>query len=128
MRKYIMRVLLIDDEQTFLMGLKDFLESYEMTIHTAEAFEDAEALLNAHTYDAAIIDVRLTGILCEQGLDILESLKKNKPHLRVIVATGYGSSDIKQRAYKLGAEFFFEKPVSGHVLLDALTRTRNNAE
>jgi DNA-binding response OmpR family regulator len=116
----MIRVLVIDDEQAFLMGIKDFLETSEISVDTAGTFHEAITLLNRHPYDAAIVDVRLTGILSTEGLDILRLIKQNYSHMKVIIITGYGNADLKHRAYKFGADSYFEKPVSADILLKEL--------
>jgi ActR/RegA family two-component response regulator len=117
-----MRILVLDDEQTFLLGIKSFLEDYGMRVDTAETFDDALSLLEVNAYEAAIVDIRLTGVLREEGLDILEFIKKCRRYMKVIIITGYGNSYVKQRAYALGADAYFEKPVSAEILLNELKR------
>ncbi|MEW6068762.1 MAG: response regulator [Nitrospirota bacterium] len=115
-----MKVLVIDDEKIFLLGIKKFLENPEIMVDTAETFEDAMYLLNNSSYNAVIVDIRLSGTSGEEGLDILRYIKKYKPDKKVIVITGYGDQEIRQKAYDLGADFYYEKPVSAEVLLKSL--------
>ena len=117
-----MRVLVVDDEITFLLGLKKFLQEPEMNVDVSETFDDAIALLKSRDYDFVITDIRLTGALSEEGMDILQYLKVYKSGIKVIVITGYGGREIMQKAYSLGADSYFEKPVSGSTLLNAMKK------
>jgi DNA-binding NtrC family response regulator len=116
-----MRVLVVDDEQAFLLGIKKLLQTPEMMIDTAETFEDAMSLLNGYRYAAVIADIRLTGILREEGLDILQYIKERYPGTKVIMITGYGNPEVMERARLFGADYYFEKPVPLEMLRKALS-------
>jgi len=58
----------------------------------------------------------------KEGLDILRYIKEHKPQIHVILITGYGSPELGKKAITLGADFYFEKPVSHFVLKDALKK------
>jgi DNA-binding NtrC family response regulator len=114
------RLLVVDDEAAFLLALKKLLSTSELSIDTAETLEDTMLLLKQTKYDAVIADIRLTGVLRKEGITILSNIKKEKSDTKVIMMTGFGTSEIKQEAYDLGADFYFEKPVSIHILKNAL--------
>jgi len=113
-------VLLIDDEKTILIAFKKLLECPGVEVDTAETMEDAETLLDKRSYAAVIADLRLSGISGEEGLDVIRYVKYRYPESHVILITAYGSPDVMKKAYSLGASHYFEKPVSTHVLKDAL--------
>lgn len=120
-----MEILIIDDEQAFLLCLKEFLEGPGFSVDTAETFEDAVFLIKNKNYDYVISDVRLTGVLAEEGLDILRTLKEYKPTTKVIIITGYDNQAVKEKAYGLGAYLYFEKPVSAEALKEAMKCERH---
>jgi DNA-binding NtrC family response regulator len=115
-----MRVLVVDDEPAFLLGFKKLLQSPDMVIDTTETFEEAISLLDEHNYTAVIADIRLTGVLREEGLDILKYIKEQYPCTKVIMITGYGGTEVMERAMFLGADYYFEKPVPLDMLKNAL--------
>jgi ActR/RegA family two-component response regulator len=80
----------------------------------------AEQLIKANSYSAAVVDLRLTGIIGTEGLEIIKYIKEISPATHVIMVTGYGSPQVMHRAQELGAAFYFEKPVSGATLKEAL--------
>jgi DNA-binding NtrC family response regulator len=114
------RILFVDDEEAFLFAAKKLLSRNGVEVHTAETKDEALAMIDENEYDAVITDVRLTGVFGEEGLDILKYVKEHKPQTKVILITGYGTSEIKKKAILLGADFYFEKPVSHFILKDAL--------
>ncbi len=115
-----MRILIVDNEQAILVCLKTFLETPEMVIDTAGTLENAMRLIKLKDYDCVISDIRLRGSVGEEGLDILKFIKKRRPDTRVIIMTGYDKKEIKQKACSLGADSYFEKPVSANALLDTI--------
>ena len=78
-----MRVLVIDDEPAFLLGFKKLLQGPDLMIDTAETLEESMTLLDEHNYAAVIADIRLTGVLREEGLDILKFINVDDIFVKV---------------------------------------------
>jgi len=115
-----MRALIVDDEHVFLLLLKGFLEQPELIVDTAETYEEAISMINMKHYDIVISDIRLTGVLGEEGLAILQYVKENIPITKVIIITGYDNAAVMNKARRLGADMYLEKPVSANFLLRAM--------
>ena len=114
------RILIVDDEKAILLAFKKLLKSPNIDVDTAETVAETEDLLKNNTYNAAIVDLRLTGVDGDEGLNIIKHIKEFYPPTNVIMVTGYGSSAVMEIAQSLGAAFYFEKPVSIEVLKNAL--------
>lgn len=114
------RLLLVDDEIPVLLAFKKIFEGFHTVIDTAETFEQAISMINVREYDVVIADLRLTGVMGKEGLEILQYIKENHPKTRFIMVTGYGNPDIIKKAYEIGADFYFDKPVSIQSLQKAL--------
>jgi DNA-binding NtrC family response regulator len=114
------RILIVDDEKAILLAFKKLLKSPNIDVDTAETIADTEELLKKNIYNAAIVDLRLTGVDGEEGLKIMKHIKEFYPQTNVILVTGYGSSAVMEKAQALGAAFYFEKPVSIEILKNAL--------
>jgi DNA-binding NtrC family response regulator len=114
------RVLIVDDEIAILQAFKKLIERPGIEVDTAESLNESMLLLNEHNYEVVIADIRLTGVRAEEGLEILHHVKDKKPDTTVIIITAHGSPDVMKKAYFLGADFYFEKPVSFKVLNDAM--------
>jgi two-component system response regulator RegA len=114
------KILLVDDDVGILTSFKKLLERRGLQVDTAQSIEDAERQLKLYQYAAVIADLRLTGILSTEGLEIIKYIRDHHIDSRVILITGYGSDEVRERALQLGADFFFEKPVRAGELVDAL--------
>lgn len=114
------RILIVDDEDETLVTFRKLLKRLDCEIDCAESIETAEALLATTSYAAVITDLRLTGIIGEEGLEILRFVKEKSSGTAVILVTGYGSPEIMTKAYQLGAAYYFEKPLHPVRLLEAV--------
>lgn len=102
-----LRVLFVDDEQsiTNLMRLELPRMGHETTVCVNG--EEAIAALDANSFDAAIIDLRMPG---KSGWDVIEHLKKVSPETEFVISTGHGSMDDAIHAVREGAYDFLPKP------------------
>ncbi len=105
------RILIVDDEPTILLTLTYALRSQEVEVITASRLETAEEALSRFTFDVVIVDIRMSGILGIEGLELLSYIKRYWPKTEVIVMTAYGSDEVKQEAYERGASCYYDKPV-----------------
>ncbi|MDE2047164.1 MAG: sigma-54-dependent Fis family transcriptional regulator [Betaproteobacteria bacterium] len=101
-------ILIIDDEpdlrELYLLSLVH--EGY--VCDAVGSVREALAALQAHSYGALIVDMRLPD---GSGLDILRHIQTAQRSERVIVATAYGSADNAVEALKAGAFDYLSKPV-----------------
>ncbi len=100
-------VLVIDDEK----GLRDML-SYTLArrgfrVKAVESGEKGLEAARAEEIDAVLCDIMMPGM---SGLQVLETLKRERPGLEVILATGFPSSESSARAAELGAFAYLAKP------------------
>jgi DNA-binding NtrC family response regulator len=119
------RILIVDDEVETLIIFQNLLKRLGCEVHAADSMEAAEALLTTTFYSVVITDLRLTGILGQEGLEILRFVKEKHAATDVILVTGYGSPEIMSEAYRLGAACYFEKPVHPLRLLEAVQESLN---
>jgi DNA-binding NtrC family response regulator len=113
-------ILLIDDEVGILNAYKRLIQRPGVNVDTAESFDETMSLLNDQHYDIVIADLRLTGVQENEGLKILQYVKQQKPETGVIILTGYGSVEVMKKAFSLGANYYFEKPIPYTILSEAL--------
>ncbi len=83
-----MKLLFIDDEQTFLKYLakRMVLEGFEVT--TTFSGEEGVAAAARVPFDVAVVDLKMPGI---DGIEVQKQLKDLQPDLPCIVLTGHGS-------------------------------------
>jgi DNA-binding NtrC family response regulator len=118
------KVLLVDDETAFLVSARKVLQEPDLRVDTADNLDDAIRMIDAHHYDIVVTDIRLTDVASKEGMDILRHVTVHYPGTKVILLTGYGSTEIMERAYAMGASNYLEKPLSGSVLKSILRNVR----
>src|SRR5580692_10906227 len=99
-------LLIVDDEEGPRQSLRVvFKDDYNLLI----AGDGAKALELAkqHKINAAVVDIRMTGM---SGTEVLEKLKAVQPSVEVIMLTAYETVDTVRRALRLGACDYLNKP------------------
>jgi signal transduction histidine kinase len=108
------RILIVDDETIFRSLTASTLakEGFEIT----EAANGAEALdaLERHSFDLALLDVRMEGM---DGLDLLRLLREESPSTECLILTGFAELDMALHAMKSGAREFLTKPIGNEELI-----------
>jgi len=102
------KILVVDDEAGIRDGLKASLEQMGYDVETAESGERAlHRLKNSTDISFVVSDYRMPGL---SGFDVLKDVKKNNPHVKVIMMTGHGSIHHAVEAMHLGADDYLTKP------------------
>jgi DNA-binding NtrC family response regulator len=114
------KVLIVDDEPTIQLTLSYALRAVGYEVVTASRLESAEAALERYSFDVVIADIRMSGILGVEGLELLSYIKRRWPNTRVIIMTAYGSEEVRQDAYARGASYYYDKPVDITDLINRL--------
>jgi DNA-binding NtrC family response regulator len=100
-------ILIIDDEEKLRGALSRILELEGFRVFQAgDARKGYIVLEQQPDLHLVITDVRLPG---ENGLQVLEKIKKNYPYCEVIVVTAFGTIQDGVRAMKLGAFDYITK-------------------
>jgi len=61
----------------------------------------------AHDPDVVVMDIKMPKM---NGLEALRKIKELKPGVRVVIITGYESTDVATEAINLGADDYITKP------------------
>jgi DNA-binding NtrC family response regulator len=101
-------VLIVDDEESFLMLLDHYLMKNGFHVKTASNSNQALNLVDQETFDVAILDVNMSPV---DGITLLTELKKRSPSTRVIMATAYPTPDLRNECMRRGASEFLTKPL-----------------
>ncbi len=112
-----MKLLFIDDEQTFLKYLakRMVLEGFEVT--TTFSGEEGVAAAAKEPFDVAVVDLQMPGI---DGVQLLETLKQSHRFLEVIILSGHATIDTAVACTKLGAFKVLEKPCGFDKLVETI--------
>jgi DNA-binding NtrC family response regulator len=100
-------ILWIDDDRKLLDASVDVFREYGFELIKATNTSRALTILRAQKLDGVLLDVRLRG--GEDGLELLQELRRIYPSLQVVIFTGYPGYDHHVIARRLGASFYFEK-------------------
>lgn len=110
-------ILIIDDDKAILRVFTRLFEKKGYGVVAAETGREAIEKLEANSYDAALIDIRLPDM---EGTDLLPIIQHRTPKTVKIVVTGSPTHENCARATEEGADAFVGKPVNPDVLLNIL--------
>ena len=104
------RVLVVDDDEDLLFLARKFLHKADESFELVEALTDQEALrkIEEEHFDAIVCDHYL-GEDHMTGLDLLEWVRSEYPHLPFIILTGRSEESVAIRALNLGADYYLKK-------------------
>lgn len=111
------RVLVVDDEESIVELVAEYLAARGMIVTTAGDGERALAALDAQPIDVVLTDLRLP---VRGGMSLLEAIVERRGAVATVVMTGYGTIETATQALKLGAADYLLKPVRLRELHDAL--------
>ncbi|MFT6110349.1 MAG: DNA-binding NtrC family response regulator, partial [Planctomycetota bacterium] len=114
-----MRVLLVEDEVTIFVTLRDALEDAGHTVLGASDTKSAfDGLGTDPPPEVVVTDVRMPG---EGGMAILKRAVELDPDRPVLMMTGYATVDDAVAAMKLGAIDYIQKPFRNEVVVQRLS-------
>lgn len=102
-----MKILVVEDEQDLLEAISDGLRIDGYAVETCDNGEDAYALLYVENYDLVILDLNLPKM---DGLEVLASIRKEKPELKVLILSARSSVEDKVIGLDSGANDYLVKP------------------
>ncbi len=108
------KILIVDDEKGLRIGTQRLLESEGFYVESAENGTDGISLGTQKEFDLAIIDLKMPDI---DGLEVLQTIKKDKPNTVCFIATAFASYDTAIEATRIGAYSYIPKPFTPEELL-----------
>jgi ActR/RegA family two-component response regulator len=113
------RVLLVDDEQRFVLNLAKLLRGRGFEVATAFDGESGVATVeNGPGIDVVLLDVKMPGI---GGIETLRRIKETAPETEVIMLTGHADVDTGVEAMREGALDYLMKPCDVDDLIAKIT-------
>ncbi len=111
------KILIVDDDTTFCIMLRKWLEKRGFDVDTAFSYKDAVKQLDKAGFDLVLTDLRLPD---KDGIDLLRVIKEKTPEVQVLLMTGYADIQTAVTAIKLGAFDYVAKPVIPDEILKKL--------
>src|SRR5215468_8670338 len=107
-------ILVVDDESEIREGLELLLKSEGYQVSMAETGQSGMSRLGEQPFDLLLLDVSLPD---RNGIELLKDIRRQDPHLPVVLITAYGSIEMARAAFKSGAMDYITKPWSNDELL-----------
>ncbi|HWZ34318.1 MAG TPA: response regulator transcription factor [Bryobacteraceae bacterium] len=115
------RILVADDHPLLRSGLKQLL-SQEPDLEVVGEAEDSEQVLRQAAdskCDVVILDLAMPG---RGGLDALRELRRQHPHLPVLILSMHSEDQFAVRAIRAGASGYVSKETAGSEVVKAVRK------
>lgn len=109
MNRVPVNILVVEDEADIALGISRSLSRLDGVncVTCSASAEQALEKMRITPYGIVVSDICLTGM---NGLNLLSSIKKERPETCVVLMTAFSSSIIKSQAEQLGSDIYLEKP------------------
>ena len=114
-------LIIIDDETSLLILLRDYLEEFGLKVFTYESMPDLESVLREKVPHAILLDILMPRV---SGIDILKQIKMINREIPVIMMTGFADDEKRIESLRNGAYALLTKPFNN---MEELYHTINNA-
>lgn len=121
-------ILIVDDTPLIRSALARILTQHDFSlgpIVEATNGEEAVAQARAHQPDIILMDIKMPVLT---GLQAMAIIRKEQPHVKVVMLTAYNEFAYVQKALKLGARDYLLKPVRPDKLVELLEEIRVEIE
>jgi DNA-binding NarL/FixJ family response regulator len=119
------RILITDDHQMFIDGLRSILRKQDVFQVVAEALDGFKALevLETQEIDILITDISMPGM---SGIELTKTVKEKYPHVKVIVVTMHNDPGVVTEIMMAEAEGYILKNTGKKELTEALAKVAGN--
>lgn len=111
------KILVIDDDTSFCVMLKTFLQKKGYDVTNAFNAKEAEEAIRNQIFDVVLTDIRLPD---SDGIQILKYIKETSFKTQVVLMTGYTDIKTAVSAMKLGAYDYVGKPINPDEILHTI--------
>ena len=110
-------ILVVDNDTATVSSISDHLRSYADCLAATSYNEAISTLEKEEGISLVISEIRMPG---RDGFDLLLWLRENRPKVKVIMATAYGSALVRSLAKQKGAVMYLEKPLDLKQVMDTV--------
>jgi DNA-binding response OmpR family regulator len=112
-----MKVLIVEDEKDLALTLKKGLEENSFAVDVSYDGEEGLFMAENYPYDVLLLDIMLPKM---DGLAILNTLRKKKIDMPVVMLTARGEVEDRIKGLNIGADDYIAKPFDFSELLARL--------
>jgi len=118
------RILVLDDDVGVCTVLTRILQDQQYDVYTSQSVISAAETLAERSFDAYLLDYRLTD---GTGLQVAEKVRQQGSKAPIILISGYGATDIAAKAVTLDIFEVLQKPFTRETICNALERALSHA-
>jgi DNA-binding NarL/FixJ family response regulator len=121
----VCRLAICDDVEAFrrLLAIVFELEHDIEVVGQASDGQEAIDLVSSTPVDVLLLDLAMPTM---DGLEALPKLREASPGTKVIMLTGFGTTEIRDRALAAGADRYLEKGITPDTILAAIRDVRSS--
>ncbi|MDF2961420.1 MAG: adaA 4 [Paenibacillus sp.] len=124
----MLKILIVDDEITVLMGLKKILSKhcpdYEI-VNMVQSPNEALRILTETAVDVVITDVKMPDM---DGMELTKRIRAQYPDTAVVVLSGHSDFEFVRQTLKNGAHDYLLKPCHYQTVVDLLRTIEDNVK
>lgn len=115
------KVMLVDDHELLILGLKALLEKKENieVVGEASSGEEAIKLCKELEPEVVVMDIRMPGI---SGIEACREIKQYNPTIKVLMLTSYADDEAVFASLIAGAEGYVLKEIGNNDLANAINK------
>ena len=110
-------ILIVEDDITYGMMLKTWLEKKKFIVFSVSNIARAKKHLEEQDTDLVLSDLRLPD---NDGIHLLKWMRGEKLQIPIIIMTGYADIQSAVMAIKMGADDYIAKPINPEELLEKI--------
>jgi len=117
----MIKIIIADDHSIVREGLKKIISTTPNVVVTDEASDGMELLrkVQKNRYDIAVLDIKMPGM---NVLDLIKTIKNDKPKISILVLSMYPEEQYAARALKAGASGYLTKESAPKALVNAIQK------
>lgn len=120
-KKQPINILIADDHQMFIDGIKAILKKEKTININGEALNGLQAieLLKNNQFDLVIADIEMPGM---DGIKLTKYIKSKNPEIKVLIVTSHPDRSIIEETIEAHADGYILKNTSKQELINAITK------
>lgn len=121
----MLKMILADDEQIILDGLKESIDWKSFGIDvvgTAKNGAEAVEMTRVLCPHIVVTDIKMPVL---SGLELVKEIKKFKTHVKIILISAYEQFDFAQEAISLGVLSYITKPLKKQKVIEEVLKVRD---
>jgi|LGOV01.1.fsa_nt_gb DNA-binding response OmpR family regulator len=118
-----MKILLLEDDYSYRVSIKEFLESFDYEVDDFENGQDALDAVFENDYALLLLDVRVPTI---SGHEVVKAVRENDIDVPIIFVTSLTDIEDLSIGYEMGCNDYIRKPFALKELKYRVTQSINS--